>query len=131
MRLEPSRRSFIAGLGTAAAAGALKPAGVKAREDPSGPAYRTAGELVKALADRQISARELLDAAISRIEALDPKINTVVVRDFPTTWGDPKFRDWRPEADALVVQRLKAAGAVILGKTSANPRAAAERPIAP
>jgi hypothetical protein len=62
VRLEPSRRSFIAGLGAAAAAGALKPAGVKAREDPAGPAYRTAGELVKALADRQISARELLDA---------------------------------------------------------------------
>jgi aryl-alcohol dehydrogenase-like predicted oxidoreductase len=36
MRLEPSRRSFIAGLGAAAAAGALKPAGVKAREDPAG-----------------------------------------------------------------------------------------------
>jgi amidase len=38
--------------------------------------------MVKALADRQVSARELLDAAIARIEALDPKLNAVVVRDF-------------------------------------------------
>src|SRR5437764_8806209 len=108
------------------------------------------------LAKRQISARELLDAAISRVEALDPKINAVVVRDFegaraaadiadaaltkgerrpllglpmtvkeafhvaglPTTWGNPKFKDWKAEVDALAVQRLKAAGAVVLGKTN-------------
>jgi amidase len=36
----------------------------------------------------------------------------------PTTWGDLKFKDWRPEADALAVQRLKSAGAVIFGKTN-------------
>jgi amidase len=132
------------------------PAGAIAHEDPTGLAYSTAGDLAKALADREISARELLDAVISRIEAIDPKINAVVVRDFdraraaadaadaalargerrpllglpmtikeqfnlaglPTTWGNPKFKDWRPEADALVVQRLKSAGAVILGKTN-------------
>ena len=40
------------------------------------------------------------------------------VAGLPTTWGDPKFRDWRPAADALAVARLKAAGAVILGKTN-------------
>ena len=33
--------------------------------------YRTATELAKALADRSVSARELADAAIARIEALD------------------------------------------------------------
>jgi hypothetical protein len=49
---------------------------------PEGLAFRTAGDLVTALANRKISARELLDAAISRIEALDPKINAVVGRDF-------------------------------------------------
>ena len=156
MQLEPSRRSFMAGLGAAAAAGTLMPAGAMTHEDPEGLAFRTAGDLVTALANRKISARELLDAAISRIEALDPKINAVVVRDFdraraaadaadaalargerrpllglpmtvkehfniaglPTTWGNPKFKNWQPEADALVVQRLKSAGAVILGKTN-------------
>jgi amidase len=146
----------MGGFGAAAAAGDLIPAGARASEDPTGLAHRTAGELATALANRNISARELLDAAIARIETLDPKINAVVVRDFdraraaadaadaalargerrpllglpmtvkeqfniaglPTTWGNPKFKDWRPEADALVVQRLKSAGAVILGKTN-------------
>ena len=87
----------------------------------------------------------MVDGAIARIEAVDPKINSVVVRDFdraraaadaadaalargeqlpllglpmtvkeqfniaglPTTWGDPKFKGWQPEADALIVQRLR------------------------
>src|SRR6266403_2383520 len=119
-------------------------------------AYRTAGELLQALASRRISSRELVDGAISRIEALDQKINAVVVRDFerartaaddadaalargerrpllglpltvkeqftiaglPTTWGYPNFRDWRADCDCLPVQRLKAAGAVMLGMTN-------------
>jgi amidase len=118
--------------------------------------YRTAGELLQALASRRISSRELVDGAISRIEALDQKINAVVVRDFdraraaaddadaalargehrpllglpmtvkeqftiaglPTTWGYPNFRDWRADCNCLPVQRLKAAGAVMLGMTN-------------
>jgi amidase len=122
-------------------------------------AYRTAGELASELAQKRVSAVELVDAAIARIYALDGKINAVVVRDFdraraaaqaadsalargerqpllglpitvkeqynvadlPTTWGDPQFRDWHPEDDALVVARLKAAGAIVLGKTNVPP----------
>jgi amidase len=155
MRFSPSRRSVVAGIGVTALAPGLRPAAAIARED-NGLAYRTAGELAKALANRKISARELLDSAISRIEALDPKINAVVVRDFdraraaadaadaalargerrpllglpmtvkeqfgvaglPTTWGYPKFKDWKAEVDALAVQRLKAAGAIVIGKTN-------------
>jgi len=151
--LKPSRRDLLVGMG-ATAAGAVLPMQANTRDDPL--AYRAAGELVEALAKRQISSQELVDSAIARIEALDPKINAVVVRDFdraraaaatadaalakggqrpllgvpitvkeqfgvaglPTTWGNPKFKDWRPEVDALAVQRLKAAGAIILGKTN-------------
>jgi len=40
------------------------------------------------------------------------------IAGLPTTWGDPTFKDWRPDGDALAVTRLKAAGAVILGKTN-------------
>ena len=36
----------------------------------------------------------------------------------PTTWGIPKFKDFRPTQDAVAVVRLKAAGALILGKTN-------------
>ena len=156
MEREPSRRSFIAAASAAAAATALAPAEARAAADQAAPMYQTAGDLVEALASRQVSSRELVDAAIARIEALDPKINAVVVRDFdrartaadaadaalergerqpllglpmtvkeqfniaglPTTWGVPKFKDWLPEADALAVQRLKAAGTIILGKTN-------------
>jgi len=156
MEREPSRRSFIAAVGTAVATSALASTKAVADPDQAGTAYRTAGELAQALAGRQISSRELVDSAIARIGSLDPKINAVVVRDFeraraaadaadaalcrgerqpllglpmtvkeqfniaglPTTWGFPKFKDWQPDADALTVQRLKAAGAIILGKTN-------------
>src|SRR5271167_4099120 len=153
MAEDVSRRSFMAG---AAAVAALAPAAALAAEAADGEAYRSATELTQALAARKVSSRELVDAAIKRIEALDEKINAVVVRDFdrarqaadaadaalargerkplrglpmtvkeqfnvtglPTTWGHLKFKDWRPDADALAVQRLKAAGAIILGKTN-------------
>ena len=105
---------------------------------------------------RKISAFELTEHVIARIEALDQRLNAVVVRDFdrardgakaadaalsrgerrpllgipmvvkesfnvaglPTTWGIPAFKDWTPQEDAVTVARLKAAGAVILGKTN-------------
>ncbi|WP_410646954.1 amidase [Amycolatopsis sp. cmx-4-54] len=36
----------------------------------------------------------------------------------PTTWGMPAHRDYMPVEDAVQVARLKAAGAVVLGKTN-------------
>jgi amidase len=118
-----------------------------------------AGELAAALADGAVSAVELFEAAVARIEALDGPINAVVVRDFdrardaakaadadlargerrpllgvpitvkeafnvaglPTTWGSPLLKDWIAPTDATAVARLKAAGAVILGKTNVPP----------
>src|SRR5271166_389994 len=44
--------------------------------------YRATGDLVAALAQRKISATELLEQSISRIAALDGRINAVVVHDF-------------------------------------------------
>jgi amidase len=40
------------------------------------------------------------------------------VAGLPTTWGIPAFKDWIAKDDAVAVARLKAAGAVILGKTN-------------
>ncbi|MDE2372859.1 MAG: amidase [Hyphomicrobiales bacterium] len=36
----------------------------------------------------------------------------------PTTWGIPAFKDWIAREDAVAVARLKAAGAIVLGKTN-------------
>jgi len=159
---EPDRRAFLAGRGAAGAASITRGPSLAATEakfasGSGGLEYRAASELIGMLADKRVSVVELVEFAIARIEALDPKINAVVVRDFdraraaaketdaalargerrpllglpvtvkeqfnvaglPTTWGNPKFRDWRPEADALAVQRLKAAGAIVIGKTNA------------
>ncbi|WP_326953982.1 amidase [Amycolatopsis sp. NBC_01286] len=40
------------------------------------------------------------------------------VAGLPTTWGMPPHRDHVPAEDAVQVSRLKAAGAVVLGKTN-------------
>src|SRR5262249_2033843 len=156
MRCEATRRSFMTGMAAAATIGAEGPSIAIAREEPSAPTHRTAGELIEALAGREVSSRELVDAAIPGIEALDPKISAVVVRNFdlareaataadaalargerrsllglpmtvkeqfnvvglPTSWGDRQFWRWYPATDTVAVQRLKKAGAVILGKTN-------------
>ena len=95
MLVQTSRRSFVGGIVAAAVAGTLSRAAGGASEEL---AYRTASDLVKALADRQVSSRELVDSAISRIEALDPKINAVVVRDFD------RARAAADEADAALAK---------------------------
>lgn len=40
------------------------------------------------------------------------------VAGLPTTWGMPQYRTHLPVEDAVQVSRLKAAGAVVLGKTN-------------
>ncbi|MCQ4042120.1 amidase [Streptantibioticus rubrisoli] len=40
------------------------------------------------------------------------------IAGLPTTWGIPQHRNYIPAEDAVQVSRLKAAGAVVLGKTN-------------
>ena len=40
------------------------------------------------------------------------------IAGLPTTWGMPQYRNYLPAEDAVQVSRLKAAGAVVLGKTN-------------
>jgi indoleacetamide hydrolase len=47
-----------------------------------------------------------------------PVKDSVNTRDYPTTGGTPALRTFRPQADAPVVAALKAAGAIVLGKTN-------------
>ncbi len=47
-----------------------------------------------------------------------PVKDSVNTRDYPTTGGTPALRHFRPQEDAPVVVALKAAGAIVLGKTN-------------
>lgn len=44
--------------------------------------------------------------------------DSIPVAGLPCTWGSPVFRDFIPERDELPVARLRAGGAVIMGKTN-------------
>src|SRR4051794_41474665 len=44
--------------------------------------------------------------------------DVIVMRDVPTTAGSKILQGWRPPYDAHIVERLRAAGVVILGKTN-------------
>lgn len=149
-----SRRDILVGASAAAIAPAAKTS--LAEVDAGSWTYRDVRWLVGALSTKQISALELTNLAIRRIESLDGKLNAVVVRDFEkareaakeadaalargerrpllgipmtvkeafnvaglsTTWGVTAAKDRIAVDDAVAVERLRAAGAVILGKTN-------------
>ncbi len=117
----------------------------------------SAVEQVGMVKGKKVSARELLDSHLTRIDAVNPKLNAVVgmdadvakrragevddaiargdrvgplaglvtahkdltdTADFVTTYGCPAYKDHRPRADSLLVSRMRAAGAVAVGKTN-------------
>ena len=47
-----------------------------------------------------------------------PVKDSVCTKDYPTTGGTPALRNFRPAEDAPVVGQLRAAGAIVLGKTN-------------
>jgi Asp-tRNA(Asn)/Glu-tRNA(Gln) amidotransferase A subunit family amidase len=47
-----------------------------------------------------------------------PVKDSVNTRDYPTTAGTPALRHFRPAEDAPVIKALRAAGAIVLGKTN-------------
>ena len=118
---------------------------------------QTAVEQRRLLGEKEISARELLDAHLQRIDEVNGTVNAIVgmdpdvaigraaavdeavaagaelgplaglvtahkdlldTADFPTTYGSALYADKRPTTDAQLVARVKAAGAVALGKTN-------------
>ena len=119
--------------------------------------FATATDLTRAVRDRAISSRELLDHVLARVEQRNPGLNAVVALDIDraraaagaadaatargeavgplhglpmtvkdvweteglvTTAGAAELADHVPRADALAVGRLKAAGAIIFGKSN-------------
>ena len=77
------------------------------------------------MADEARAAADEIDAAVARGEAPGPLAGVPVAvkdnlctRDAPTTCSSRILEGWRPPYDATAVQRLRAAGAVIVGKTN-------------
>ena len=119
--------------------------------------YSTAREMAAALRDRDISARELLELHLDRIEEVNPRVNALVSLDpdraraqaaeaderlargaevgplhglpyavkdthavagWRTTYGSPLMAEHVPDADDLVVERAREAGAVVVAKSN-------------
>jgi len=77
--------------------------------------------------DRARAAAKAADQAIARGESAPLLGVPITVKEafnvagLPTTWGFEMFKDFVAPEDAVVVKRLKAAGAIILGKTNVPP----------
>ena len=119
--------------------------------------YMTAAELSRRIRAQDLSATEVMEAFMTQIERVNPKVNAIVTllpeqafeqaaaadnaiargedvmplhglpvahKDlFPasgirTTFGSPIYKDFVPAEDALIVERLKKAGAIAIGKTN-------------
>ena len=105
-------------------------------------------ELIELIRKREVSAVEVVEAHLEQIERLNPGLNAIVtlasdviekartaegdlgglpmtIKDtietagLRTTSGSRVREDYVPEHDAPAVARLKAAGAIVLGKTNA------------
>ncbi len=119
-------------------------------------AFDSAIHLADKLKARKVSARELLDECLARIERIDADTNALCWLDAegaraqatsitespdehrpllgipmtvkeaynlagsPTTWGVGHYADNIAESDSVAVKRLKAAGAVVFGKTNVS-----------
>jgi amidase len=74
--------------------------------------------------DRARAAAAEADKALARGEILPLLGVPMTVKEsfnvagLATTWGIPTGKGFQPKEDALAVQRLKAAGAIVLGKTN-------------
>ncbi len=160
------RRGFLQGaLGAASlgavAADAAAPAprrGAAPLPTPGELCFADAAELLRLLAARKLSARELMAAQLARIARVNPQVNAIVAKlpdeeclalasaadarrargeplgllaglpwafkdledavGFPCTSGSPIYRDERPTTDTLLVERLRLAGVIPIGKTN-------------
>ncbi|GGC86475.1 amidase [Chelatococcus reniformis] len=117
----------------------------------------TAGEIAQKVKRKELSALEVAEASLRRMETLEPHIcafsvptpdvaraaagevdrkiaageeagplagvpigikDLVATKGIETAMGSNLYKGWIPDEDDIVVERLKAAGAVILGKTN-------------
>lgn len=119
--------------------------------------FLKATEMARRLRAREVSAVEVMEAHLARIERVNKEVNAIVTllperamdgacaadealgrglpvgplhglpiahkdllptKDVRTTFGSLVYRDFVPERDALLVERLRGAGAIAVGKTN-------------
>jgi aspartyl-tRNA(Asn)/glutamyl-tRNA(Gln) amidotransferase subunit A len=70
-------------------------------------------------AARASTERYAAGRALSPLDGLPVLVkDNILAKGIPCVWGSRVFRDYVPEEDELPVARLRAAGAIILGKTN-------------
>ena len=82
--------------------------------------------IVAKLADEKcLALADAADQRAARGDALPPLHGLpIAIKDlqpavgFPYTRGSPIYRDFMPEQDSVLVERLRAAGAIVIGKTN-------------
>ena len=81
--------------------------------------------IVTLVAEQALSAAEAADAALARGEAVGPlhglpvaHKDLVLTKGIRTTFGSPIYEDFIPDQDALIVDRIRGAGAITIGKTN-------------
>jgi len=81
--------------------------------------------IVTLLPERAMEGARAADAALARGEAVGPlhglpiaHKDLVPTKGIPTTFGSPIYADFVPDEDALIVERLRGAGAITIGKTN-------------
>jgi len=81
--------------------------------------------IVTLTAERALDDAKAKDGALARGDATGPLFglpvahkDLVPTKGIRTTFGSPIYRDHVPAVDGLIVERLRAAGAVTLGKTN-------------
>ncbi|CAM3573256.1 amidase [Aeromicrobium ponti] len=119
--------------------------------------FSSAQNLAKAIHERELSVREVMEAHIKQIKRVNSQVNAIVslneevalkeaakadealeagkpvgpfhglpiaIKDthnaigFPATSGSLALRDHYPSEDDLIVERLRSAGAIVIGKTN-------------
>lgn len=114
-------------------------------------------EMAKLIREGKLSAREAVDAHLTQIDNVNPKVNAIVTlvgdqarqrafeadeaqsagrplgplhglptahkdlqptKGIRTTFGSRIFKDFVPDRDSLLVERVRSAGAILLGKTN-------------
>jgi aspartyl-tRNA(Asn)/glutamyl-tRNA(Gln) amidotransferase subunit A len=89
------------------------------RLDPALNCFVALDEAGARTAAEDSDARLRAGAARSALEGIPLSVkDSILVAGMPATWGSRALRDFVPTADELPVARLRAAGAVIVGKTN-------------